>query len=216
LPADVVAATHKPVATMKQAFGPFSRTGYGLGWYSGEYRGETLYHSFGGYTGTRSHVSFLPARDIGVAVVSNDEGAGAIFPDIVAVYTYDWFMVGPEAAAKRAGEMVEQLEADNARRMQALAADRAKRAARPWLLSLPRAAYAGRYCNPAYGTIMIKVRDEAVSVAMGEMRSVATPYTRQDVMRVELIPNNGTLLQFETNGRTAIALHTYDSRFQRC
>ena len=51
---------------------------------------------------------------------------------------------------------------------------------------------------------------------MGVMRSAATPFTRQDSMRVELIPNNGTLLQFETDGRIATALHTYDSRFQRC
>ena len=39
---------------------PFARTGYGLGWYSGDYRGETLYHSFGSFSGARAHTSFCP------------------------------------------------------------------------------------------------------------------------------------------------------------
>ena len=69
IPADVIAATHRPVAAMEERFEMFRRTGYGLGWYSGEFGGETLYHSFGGFAGARAHVSFMPARDVGVAVL---------------------------------------------------------------------------------------------------------------------------------------------------
>ena len=98
IPAELVVMTHRPIGTMTQAFGPYARTGYGLGWYSGDFGGETLYHSFGGYAGARSHVSFMPSRDLGVAIVTNDEGAGYLLVDIAAAYAYRWFQAGPEAA----------------------------------------------------------------------------------------------------------------------
>jgi CubicO group peptidase (beta-lactamase class C family) len=216
LPADVVAMTHRPIATLDRPTGPFNRTGYGLGWYSGAYDGEMLYHAFGGFPGARAHVSFLPARDVGVAIVSNDEGAGRIFPDIAAVYSYEWFVNGRDTAARKAGALMDRLVAESARQTQAIAADRQKRALRPWLLTLPRAVYAGRYCNPAFGTIAVTVQGERIDVAMGLLHATATPFTRPDSVRVELIPYDGTALQFEVAGQSATALQAFDARFQRC
>jgi CubicO group peptidase (beta-lactamase class C family) len=216
LPADVVAMTHKPVATMKLAFGPFSRTGYGLGWYSGDYRGATLFHSFGSFTGSRAHVSFLPAQDIGVAINSNDEGVGFRFVDTAAAFAYDWFTVGPEAATKRAEEEVAKLAEEGMKLSQKFAADRANRAKRTWQLTLPRSAYAGRFCDPDAGTIEVAVAGERLDVRMGELRSVAEPFTRPDSIRLELVPNQGEVFQFLTENGRATALRGPDATFQRC
>jgi CubicO group peptidase (beta-lactamase class C family) len=216
LPAAIVAGTHRPVARMELRFGPFARTGYGLGWYSGDYRGETLYHSFGSFSGARAHTSFLPARDIGVAITSNDEGAGFFFVDVAAAYAYDWFLLGPEAAARNAEEALARLETEAARQAERFRADLARRAARPWRLSLPPAAYRGRFCNAARGTMVIGGRGAALEVRLGLLRAAAEPYTDVDTARVALIPNTGQVFQFTREGARITALTTEGSEFRRC
>lgn len=216
IPASVVAGTHRPVARMELRFGPFARTGYGLGWYSGDYRGETLYHSFGSFSGARAHTSFLPARDIGVAITTNDEGAGFLLVDVAAAFAYDWFLLGPEAAARNAEEALARLETEAARQTEAFRADRARRAARPWRLSLPAAAYRGRYCNDERGTMIIGGRGAALEVRMGMLRATAEPYTGADTARIALIPNTGQVLQFTRDGARIAGLRAEGSEFRRC
>jgi CubicO group peptidase (beta-lactamase class C family) len=216
LPADVVATTHRPISTMKLSFGPFSRTGYGLGWYSGDYRGEALFHSFGSYSGARAHVSFLPARDVGVAITTNDEAVGFRFVDTAAAYVYDWFALGPQLAKERADEAVAKLAAEAAKIPQQIAADRANRAKRPWRLALPRSAYAGRYCDPDKGTIEVAAEGERMELRMGVMRSRAEPFTQAESIRVELIPNRGQVVEFVTDGSRATALRSEGTNYRRC
>jgi CubicO group peptidase (beta-lactamase class C family) len=216
VPADVVAATHAPVVTSDGSFGPFSRAGYGLGWYSGPFAGHTLYHSFGGYSGARSHVSFIPALDLGVAAVSNDEGAGSIFVDVAAVYAYNWFIKGREAAEQEAAPLMDRLVQQAAERSRSIGDDRTRRSTRPWLLSLPRSAYAGRYCNAQWGTIDVDAREDEIFVRMGALNSVATPFTEADAIRVELIPNQGVAIPFTVKEGRVTALRAFDSDFPRC
>lgn len=216
IPADLVAMTHRPIGTMNESFGLYRRTGYGLGWYSGDFEGETLYHSFGGYAGARSHASFMPSRDLGVAIVTNDEGAGYLLVDIAAAYAYRWFQAGPEAARREADEQIEELVAQSQRRRQSIAEDRARRAARPWRLSLPRAAYSGRYCNADYGTFTIAADDSRIAVTMGAIETLAAPFTEPESIRLELIPGEGRPYQFEIdNGRT-VGLRSQERVFERC
>jgi hypothetical protein len=216
IPAATVAASHRPGATLDESFGPFGRSGYGYGWYSGMYRGAPQYHSFGGFSGARAHVSFMPSKDVGVSIITNDEGAGFMFVDIAAAYVYDWFMEGAAVAAARGNEAVEKLATEAGRRAQAVAAERAARASRPWQLTLPLAAYAGRYCSPEHGTVEVTAEGERMRVRMGLMSSVAEPFTEVDSVRVELRPNNGTALQFTTDGNRAYALRAFNTAFTRC
>ena len=153
LPAALIAGTHRPIAIMDSRQEMFRNTGYGLGWFSGEHQGATLYHSFGGFPGARAHVSFMPERDLGVAALSNDDGVGAILADVAAVYAYAWFAEGPDAAAAQGRQMLDHVAQQFALRRTRVAAARAEQAARPWRLSLPAQAYAGRYCSADYGTI---------------------------------------------------------------
>ncbi len=216
LPASIVAATHAPIGTLDDNFGPFRRIGYGLGWYSGPFDGETLYHSFGGYSGARSHVSFMPARDLGVAIVTNDEGAGSVFVDIAAIYAYHWFDGGPEAAQREAAPLLDRLVGQAQQRTAEVTADRARRAARQWQLSLPRPAYSGRYCNPNYGTIVVRADPDRINVAMGVINTEAAPFTQPDSMRVELIPNQGEAIPFTIADGRVTGLKVSNAEFTRC
>jgi CubicO group peptidase (beta-lactamase class C family) len=216
LPAAIVAGTHAPIAHMDQSFGPFARKGYGLGWYSGPYRGETLYHSFGGFVGARAHASFLPARDIGVSIQSNDEDIGFLFVDVAAAYVYDWHLLGRDAADRNAAEAVARLETLATKQAHTKAADLARRRARTWRLSLPPAAYRGRYCNDDLGTLTIAGRGDALEARIGVLHAIAEPFTDPDSARVELVPNSGQALLFVTAGGKVIAVRTMGSEFGRC
>jgi CubicO group peptidase (beta-lactamase class C family) len=216
IPADSVRATHAPVVTLDETFGPFARTGYGLGWYSGPYRGATLYHSFGGYTGARAHASFMPARDLGVAVMVNDQDVGFPFADVAALYAYDWFELGPEAAARNAEEMIRHLEGQVERMRTGREADRARRASRSWTLSLAAAAYRGRFCNAGYGTLEVRGEGTALEARMGLLHAVLEPYTQPDSARLELIPGQGEVLQFLVEKGAVGGLRTMGADFRRC
>jgi len=216
IPSAVVAATHRPVATMDERFEMFRRSGYGLGWYSGPWGSETLLHSFGGFTGARAHVSFMPGRDIGVAVLVNDEGAGFILADVVAAFVYDWFGEGPEAARRAGLERLDRIVAQAAQRAGRIAAERTRRAARAWRLTLPRQAYAGRYCSPDYGTVAIAADGEALVMTAGRLRAVAEPFDAEDAIRVEPVPGSGTVLRFGVVGGRVERLQALGGEFRRC
>lgn len=216
IPAPIAASTHLPVVSLDAAFGPFTRKAYGLGWYSGPYQGADLFHAFGAYVGARAHVSFMPSRDVGVAVVTNDEGAGFQFIDLAAAYAYDWFAVGPEAAALRGEQAVTKLADDTVQRTARLAAGAAQRAGRAWRLTLPREAYRGRYCSPEYGTMEVADEGGGMLIKVGLLRALAEPFTEPDSARVELIGNNGAPLQFVTAGDRVAAVKGLGGTFTRC
>jgi hypothetical protein len=216
VPAAVVASTHRPVGTLDDRFEMFRRTGYGLGWYSGDYEGATLYHSFGGFTGARSHVSFLPERDLGVAVMTNDEGIGFALADIVAVYVYDWFLKGPEPALAAARAALDRIEPRIAERRAAIAADRARRAQRTWQLTRPRSAYVGNYCSPDLGTMTISEADGALAMTLGRLRAPLDPFTEPDTARIEPIPGSGSVVRFRVENGAVVGAEAMDSAFTRC
>ena len=214
--APVVASTHRPVVNLDATFGPFTRKAYGLGWYSGPYQGADLFHAFGTYVGMRAHVSFMPSRDLGVAVLTNDEGAGFEFIDLAAAYAYDWFALGPEAAALRGDQAVTKLADDTAKRTARLAAGVAQRAGRAWRLTLPPAAYRGRFCSPEYGTMEVADQAGGMLIRVGLLRALAEPFTDPDSARVELIGNNGAPLQFVTEGDRVVSVKGLGGTFTRC
>lgn len=214
--AEAAAAARAPVATADAAFGPFRRTGYGLGWYSGAYEEATLYHAFGSFAGARAHVSVLPAAGLGVAVAANDDGAGFRLVDLAALYAYDWYRHGAAHADAKAAEQVEALAAQWAKQTEKIAAQRAERAARPAQLSLPPAAYVGDYCNADFGTIAVTAPGAGLALAMGRLHADADPGTAPDTVRAELIPGQGEEYRFIVSGRVAAAVEAFGSRFDPC
>lgn len=216
LPTAVVAEAQRPIGTLDQRFGPFERTGYGLGWYSGIYAGETLYHAFGGFPGARAHVSFMPARDLGVAALTNDSAVGSDLIDLLAAYAYDWFADGSEAAARHGSGALDRLDREATEIRTRIAAQAESRVGRSWMLTLPRLAYVGTYCSADFGTLQVDAVNDGLHTRIGRLRSTAEPYPEPDAIRVELVPNSGVVLQFAVEHGQAVAVNGLGTRFVRC
>ncbi|MFC3711059.1 serine hydrolase domain-containing protein [Sphingoaurantiacus capsulatus] len=201
--------THAQFVATSDDFGPFNRTGHGFGWYRGPWHGEILLHSFGGFAGFRAHASFLPTRDLGVAALSNDDGAGYWLVDIAAAYAYDWYRDGAAAAQAAAETRLKALDTRLAE-----AAAKVKPAAAPQF-SLAATAYAGRFCNADWGTVTVTARTTGLDLTMGALHAAATG-DAPDTVRAELIPGQRLKFAFAVESEKVAALTALGSRFARC
>lgn len=215
LPPGLVASTHDPKVAQEATFGPYVRTGYGLGWQIGRYRDDTLLHHFGNFAGSRAHVSFMPERRLGVAVMVNEDAFAGDLADVVANYVYDWFAGRPGLEAAYEARL-DELVATRDRRRQGYAASVASRAARPRTLSLPNAAYVGSYESPVLGHMRVREAGAALEISIGVQRAVAGNFTQPESVRVELTPLSGESVVFDMDqaGRP-IALVYAGQRFIR-
>lgn len=195
LPAGLIASTHESKVAQETTFGPYERTGYGLGWQVGRYGDDVLIHHFGNFSGSRAHVSFMPERRIGVAVMVNEDAFVGDLADLVANYAYDWFAGLPAIEAVYDARLAE-LAATRDRRRTGLAASLEARAQRPRTLSLPNAAYVGDYLNPTYGTVTVSETGAGLGVAIGVQHALAEYFTEPESLRVELTPYSGQALVF--------------------
>lgn len=204
LPPGLVVSTHASKVPQDTTFGPYQRTGYGLGWQVGRYGDDLLIHHFGNFAGSRAHVSFMPERGIGVAVMVNEDVFAGDLADVVASYAYDWFAGLPDIEAVYDAKLAELAETRDRRRA-GLARSLEARAARPRTLSLPNAAYVGDYVSPAYGTLTVREAGDRLEVAIGIQRAIAENFTDPESLRVELTPFVGEAVAFtlDADGRPA-------------
>ncbi len=167
--ADAIANTWRMRVPQDKTYGPFHRFGWGLCWDLGTYGPDTLVHRFGGFSGYRSHVSFMPRRGIGVVVLTNGGDVSSPLTDAVATAIYDRLLGHPdEGAFARRLDQLAQAAVDT---RAAIVAARAKREAQPRTLPHPPEAYAGTFVDPAYGTLVIESRDGRLEGRMGIARS---------------------------------------------
>jgi CubicO group peptidase (beta-lactamase class C family) len=197
IPAEVVRAAHTPAAMHTDTFYRYVRTGYGLGWQTADYEGERMVHHFGGYEGWRAHVSFLPERGIGVAVLINDSSPiGGAAPDVIATYAYDLLLGRPGVTAKYAAER-ERMTGNAENWRQRMRADFERRAARPPTPDERKPFFVGTYESEIMGTIDVRLRENRQLWAlMGNLSARLDPFTRPDALRVEFLPGTGEVLQF--------------------
>lgn len=209
LPAGLIASTHAPRVAQDTTFGDYVRTGYGLGWQVGRYRDDVLIHHFGNFSGSRAHVSFMPERGLGVAVMVNEDAVAGELADLVANYAYDWFARLPDIEAVYDAKL-EELAVRGDRRRAGLAAGREARAQRPRTLSLTDAAYVGDYVSPAYGTMTVRAADGRLVLSIGVQSAVAENYTDPESLRVELTPLAGEVVVFTIGDDGRPISLTYD------
>jgi CubicO group peptidase (beta-lactamase class C family) len=213
-PAGLVASTHVSRVAVDGRSGPYARHGYGLGWYLGRYDEDLLIHHFGGFAGSRTHVSFMPERRLGVAVMVNEDLAAGDLADLVANYAYDFAADMPDINAvyeARLDALVTQRDERRAR----LAAAVEERRQRPRSLTLADDAYTGDYISPALGRLTVRPVTSRLELSIGAMRAVAESATQPDAIRVELVPFQGQLIQFEVENGHAIAANFSGYRFVR-
>lgn len=194
-PAGLVASTHRPVATQDATFGPYRRTGYGLGWQVGSFGEDLLVHHFGDFAGSRAHVSLLPAHRLGVVVMVNEDAVAGGLADLIANYLYERRMNRPDVEARYV-VLLDRMKTDRDTRRARLAGARAQFAARPRMLTRPDSDYVGRYENPLYGEFIVNRTDAGLVVTMGPMRAAAQAFTQPESIRVELVPGQGQPIVF--------------------
>jgi CubicO group peptidase (beta-lactamase class C family) len=212
LPASVIAATREPLAEENEEHEGYQRQHYGLGWHIGPYRDDRLLHHFGSFAGFGTHVSYMPARGVGVAVFNNNNFDFGLI-HALANYVYD--KTGYQDADARFASALEGAASQRANLIPRLAADRANRAARAWTLTRPRPAYAGAYENEAFGRIEIAAEGEILTLRFGVLRAAAEPFTRPDSLRVEFVPGMGSAIAFEGEDAAPAALIFQGQRFAR-
>ncbi|WP_373065386.1 serine hydrolase domain-containing protein [Gemmatimonas sp.] len=169
-PATAVRLAHTLIATHTESRGKryayFDREGWSAGWDIGRYDGEPMVSRFGGFATMRSHLSFLPARRVGVVAMSNG-GLGSSLTDVVAAYIYDLDRGRPDAAT-RAWTRVDSLHTNlpEARRA-ALLADSLARAQERMPPSVPIGTLLGRYASPTLGTLIVVRNGPSIAVRWG-------------------------------------------------
>jgi CubicO group peptidase (beta-lactamase class C family) len=214
VPAEVVQSTRTQLATVDVEFEGYRREGYGLGWYIGPYRNQRMLHHFGGFSGFRAHVSYLPDQAIGVAAFTNDSTVALGVINAIANYVYDR-TGGYADAEQRLQAALDSAVTGYQAASRRIVADHASRANLPLALARPRAAYAGRYVHPQWGHIDVDVAGDTLSVTCGALRATAEPHGKPDALWVELEPGEGNILEFEGDGAAPAALTFEGLRFAR-
>lgn len=208
IPAEIMQTVHNGYADTVRDNPPFTGSGkYGLGWQIGKYRDEKVVYHHGGYPGWSSHISFMPDKKIGVAVMINESTAGGRIGHLLATYAYDRLLgtETPESYAKQLQDIVEQY----GKMKQAQIASFRSRSTRTSQLTKPLADYVGRYSNDMLGNIDIVVEQNTLGVRMGYLHVVSTPFTEKESIRVEMNPGQGEVIQFGSNSDGKIDSLTY-------
>jgi CubicO group peptidase (beta-lactamase class C family) len=211
---EAVQATRAPLASVGVEFDGYRREHYGLGWYIGPYRNERLLHHFGGFSGARAHISYLPGQAIGVAAFTNDSTVGLPTVNAIANYVYDRAAGYNDASQRLESALATASERyrDSAREA---SADRASRANLRLALSRPVTAYSGVYENGDWGRIEIIAEPPGLRVVEGVLRALAEPIGRADAVWVALEPGEGSLLQFAGDGTAPAELRYEGRRYRR-
>jgi CubicO group peptidase (beta-lactamase class C family) len=215
IPAEVLVEAHTPVADNDDAWGPFSRDAYALGWHIGQFDGSRQLHHFGGFPGFHAHMSFMPDEEIGVVVLVSDSRLGAGLATAVASFAYDAFR-GSDSLEERSAAYLEELAAQAERARAGTQADRDRRAARPQVLPYPLEAYAGVFESARLGRMVWTVQDDRLHAAIGLARSVVEVYNGEaNQLRVELT-GSGMVVGFEfpEGAERASALTIMGERFE--
>ncbi|HSP15038.1 MAG TPA: serine hydrolase [Thermoanaerobaculia bacterium] len=190
----------------------FKAYGYGLGWYQARLDNDEVLFHLGGFRGCRAHVSFMPERKIGVAVVTNSGGMSGTVMNFIAAAIYDRLLNKPDAFERNLATLKENLDKQRATYL----ADVEKRSKRPWMLKHANVAYAGIYESPLYGTLKIEVRGEQLVASLAHLTATLEAFTEPETARVELVPGSGEILAFSfRDGDTADSVKWGDDVFRR-
>jgi len=201
-------------ARQDRDFSLFHRHGWGHGWDIGTYDGDTLVHRFGGYTGARSHISFMPEHGIGVVALVNEPSLGDRLADGVAATIYD-HLLGKDDAEETWRARTGEARSGSGEIRRNLAGDLETRAERQRPMPLPLSAYAGTYVNEAVGTMTWSETDEGLEVRAGLVHGPAEVFDAdQHAFRIQ-ITGGGTVAQFVVEDGEVTGLRYQGFEFER-
>ena len=214
--AEMIATAHRRQIEQDRRFGPFHRFGWGYGWDLGTYRDQTIVHRFGGFSGYRSHVSFMPGRGTGVVVLVNGSGPAPAAADAMATYIYDRLSGRSDLDAAYKLSLADLRAIADALRFNQ-AKDLAERRAREAPLPSPLQDYAGVYENARLGGMEWRVVGRALESRMGVASSTAEVFdARQNQLRVNIIGDWEVVeFAFPPGGGPARAVQYRGETFER-
>ncbi len=195
-PARAVRATRLRLTQTDTEFSGYIREHYGLGWYIGPYGNDLLVHHFGGFSGARAHISYMPERKIGVAIFVNDSAVGSRYIDHLASYIYD-NLIGASNAEERFHNAINDVDVWANDLNIRIGAIRDEINARKWSLSQPMDHYVGIYINDDLGTIKISKEENHLRITNGNLTAIAKAGSKLETLRVELIPLEGETVEFK-------------------
>jgi hypothetical protein len=161
LPPEVLKATLAPAIALPntagevRGFWELLNSAYGMGRWTASYRGHLIAYHGGDIDGFHSQVSLMPQEKIGVIVfVIGDHCAGLyntvsfnVYERLLGMSSTPWSERGLDSRAKGKNAGTEARSKAGADRVPNTSP------------SHPVAAYAGKYENPAYGTIAVDLKD---------------------------------------------------------
>jgi CubicO group peptidase (beta-lactamase class C family) len=188
-PAEVIKKSHEQLAVNNLKYRDFVRTGYAWGWYMGPYKGEDMYHHFGGVAGTHAHSSYMLKHDIGLVVFNNESVMSSKLTNAIADIAYSILLKKGNADEKADMHIKEMQKAwgEMEPKLQA-SMERAKKrdAERVMMLSQNKANYIGVFHNELWGELKVELLDlNKFKFTLGQLSSIAAAYTKPDSMRIE-------------------------------
>ena len=208
IPADVMQSVHTGYVDTMRDEPPFTGSGkYGLGWQIGKYREENVIYHHGGFAGWSSHISFMPDRKIGVAVMINENTAGGRVGHLLATYAYDR-LLGKDTDESYTRQLQEMSDRYGKMKQQMIGSFKS-RATRTSQLTRPLSEYTGRYSNEMLGNIDIVAEGTTLRVRMGYINVLSTPFTKKETIRVEMTPGEGEVIEFNTSNEGKVSSLTY-------
>jgi hypothetical protein len=157
---------------------------------------------FGSYSTTRSHLSMLPGRRIGVVTQANGPASSSA-TDIVAALIYDLEAGRPDARAVATQRLNERIARLPELAPQIAAHDSVRRS-RQRPLAQPLRSFAGSYVNDRYGTLEFYVQGNALRYRWGVLEGPAEVYdASKNQLRIE-VGGDGRVAAFDFDrGRAA-------------
>lgn len=213
-PAEVIAKSHNRLASTKNMDRGIRGTGYGWGWEIGEYKNEIVYSHGGGFVGARTHMSFIPAHNIGLVVLANNDLVGGRLSGAILDIAYSSLLEKGDVDAI-AKVRFEKLLAAKTRTEQKVRERSKTIARRPMVLTQDRAEYAGIFSNTLLGEIEVDLlKSKQLNIRFGNMRAIASGYTAPNQVRVDL-GGTGKILKFDVHDEEVVGLTAYGRYFKK-
>ena len=215
LPANIIAKSQQRQATTDANYMSFKRDGYAYGWYTGEYKSQPLLHHFGSFAGFHAHLSFMPEKRLGLVVLNNEDFLSSRLTDWIANAVYERLLNESFDASKEQATFDQLL--NKAKGVpQLVAKEQAKIHDRKTILSLPTEHYIGRYKHAQLGEMNVTTNEkQQLIIQWGQLSATASGFDKDNIVRVEFVPNSGDLLNFEIFENKVVALKFQDLKFQR-
>jgi CubicO group peptidase (beta-lactamase class C family) len=164
LPRRAVEQAQARQAQVRWRFSEFDRFAVGLGLYAADYEGDVMLHHFGGET----HMSFMPERRIGVAVLTNEIDSGILLTHRLAATIYD-ALLGKDDLDARIVRRLREIADGKGREVEGVAEhmEELRAAAPSGQQTVAAEDLIGRYVEPGLGEIVLRAEGTQIVMDYG-------------------------------------------------